>query len=158
MPSSHTFLNAKFRNHGALFYFFFDKTEIKCLKVLLSWLFQVNKYPTLLLYPAGDKSNPVMCSQDMITWFVSQFQFFWWPSTLQVKVSKKSGLKELAAFIKENMRSQDDKTVSSSDQLKDELWKIMHIIWASLYRLMIECATIVLVVLAQGLTRSWISM
>ncbi|XP_008795059.2 protein disulfide isomerase-like 1-5 [Phoenix dactylifera] len=57
---------------------------------------QVNNYPTLLFYPAGDKSNPV-------------------------KVSKKSGLKELAAFIKENMRSQDDRAVSSSDQPKDEL-------------------------------------
>ncbi|XP_010915826.1 protein disulfide isomerase-like 1-5 [Elaeis guineensis] len=57
---------------------------------------QVNNYPTLLFYPAGDKSNPV-------------------------KVSKKSGLKELAAFIKEHMRSQDDRAIPSSDQTKDEL-------------------------------------
>ncbi|KAG1335085.1 putative thiol-disulfide exchange intermediate protein [Cocos nucifera] len=53
---------------------------------------QVNNYPTLLFYPAGDKSNPV-------------------------EVSKKSGLKELAAFIKENMRSQDGRAVSRKDEL-----------------------------------------
>lgn len=57
---------------------------------------QVNNYPTLLFYPAGDKSNPI-------------------------KFSKKSGLKELTAFVKKNMRLHDDSVVSSNDQPKDEL-------------------------------------
>ncbi|URE43250.1 Thioredoxin [Musa troglodytarum] len=48
---------------------------------------QINNYPTLLFYPAGDKSNPI-------------------------KVSKKSNLKELIAFINKNIRSDDGRGIT----------------------------------------------
>ncbi|XP_059640516.1 protein disulfide isomerase-like 1-6 [Cornus florida] len=46
---------------------------------------QVDDYPTLLLYPAGDKSNPI-------------------------KLPTKSNLKDLAALINKNLKGQDQKT------------------------------------------------
>ncbi|XP_009421211.2 protein disulfide isomerase-like 1-5 [Musa acuminata AAA Group] len=58
---------------------------------------QINNYPTLLFYPARDKSNPI-------------------------KVSKKSSLKELIAFINKNIRSDDGRGITDSDHnKKDEL-------------------------------------
>ncbi|ONK59762.1 uncharacterized protein A4U43_C08F10280 [Asparagus officinalis] len=57
---------------------------------------QIDNFPALLFYPVGDKSNPI-------------------------KISKKLNLKELAAFIKENMRSEVNNGVSSKDRTKDEL-------------------------------------
>ncbi|CAL9179041.1 unnamed protein product [Musa hybrid cultivar] len=48
---------------------------------------QINNYPTLLFYPAGDKLNPI-------------------------KVSKKSSLKELIAFINKNIRSNDGRGIT----------------------------------------------
>ncbi|KAJ6838158.1 protein disulfide isomerase-like 1-5 [Iris pallida] len=56
---------------------------------------EVNYFPTLLFYPAGDKANPI-------------------------KLPKKSSLKELAAIIKGNIKITDDTGVST-DQPKDEL-------------------------------------
>ncbi|XP_052160472.1 protein disulfide isomerase-like 1-5 [Oryza glaberrima] len=57
---------------------------------------QINNYPTLLLYPAQDKSNPI-------------------------KLSKKSNLKDMAKFIKEKLQIADVKTVAAGDNVKDEL-------------------------------------
>ncbi|URE43249.1 Thioredoxin [Musa troglodytarum] len=58
---------------------------------------EINNYPTLLFYPAGDKSNPI-------------------------KVSKKSNLKELIAFINKNIRSDDGRGITDSNHnKKDEL-------------------------------------
>ncbi|RWW17708.1 hypothetical protein GW17_00018351 [Ensete ventricosum] len=59
---------------------------------------EINNYPTLVFYPAGDKSNPI-------------------------KVPKKSSLKELIAFINKNIRSDDDgRGITDSDHnKKDEL-------------------------------------
>ncbi|XP_020597975.1 protein disulfide isomerase-like 1-5 [Phalaenopsis equestris] len=57
---------------------------------------QIDNYPALLFYPAGSKSNPI-------------------------KLSKKSSTKELAAFIKENMKSTDGNISSQSNLKKDEL-------------------------------------
>ncbi|CAL9770509.1 unnamed protein product [Musa acuminata subsp. burmannicoides] len=50
---------------------------------------QINNYPTLLFYPARDKSNPI-------------------------KVSKKLSLKELIAFINKNIRSDDGRGITDS--------------------------------------------
>ncbi|XP_042433571.1 protein disulfide isomerase-like 1-5 [Zingiber officinale] len=47
---------------------------------------EINNYPTLLLYPAGDKSNPI-------------------------KVSKKSSLKDLVTFIKMNVKADEDRGI-----------------------------------------------
>jgi len=47
--------------------------------------------------------------------------FFDNENVVQINFSKKSNLKELAAFIKENMKVEDDKGMSSEDQTKDEL-------------------------------------
>ncbi|XP_031501253.1 protein disulfide isomerase-like 1-6 [Nymphaea colorata] len=55
---------------------------------------QVDDFPTLLFYPAGDKSNPI-------------------------KVPTKSSLKELAASISKRIRGEGRE--SSKDQIKDEL-------------------------------------
>ncbi|XP_072958839.1 protein disulfide isomerase-like 1-5 [Typha angustifolia] len=57
---------------------------------------QVNNFPALLFYTAGDKSNPI-------------------------KLSKKSSLKEMIHFVKENARLKDDESLSNADQKKDEL-------------------------------------
>uniref|UniRef100_A0A0D9WM85 protein disulfide-isomerase n=1 Tax=Leersia perrieri TaxID=77586 RepID=A0A0D9WM85_9ORYZ len=57
---------------------------------------QINNYPTLLLYPAQDKSNPI-------------------------KLSKKLNLKDMAKFIKEKLQIPDVKTVAPADNVKDEL-------------------------------------
>uniref|UniRef100_A0A0E0L894 protein disulfide-isomerase n=1 Tax=Oryza punctata TaxID=4537 RepID=A0A0E0L894_ORYPU len=57
---------------------------------------QINNYPTLLLYPAQDKSNPI-------------------------KLSKKSNLKDMAKFIKEKLQIADVKAVAAADNVKDEL-------------------------------------
>ncbi|KAF6176369.1 hypothetical protein GIB67_011158 [Kingdonia uniflora] len=58
---------------------------------------QIDDFPTLLFYSSIDKSNPI-------------------------KVSTKSGLKELAAFIKKKVRVAKDSDVSAQDQsTKDEL-------------------------------------
>ncbi|RRT78684.1 hypothetical protein B296_00003075 [Ensete ventricosum] len=59
---------------------------------------EMNNYPTLVFYPAGDKSNPI-------------------------KVPKKSSLKELIAFINKNIRSDEDgRGITDSDHnKKDEL-------------------------------------
>lgn len=57
---------------------------------------QVDAYPALLFYPSGNKSNPI-------------------------KLSKKLSTKELAAFIKENMRSRSGKLPSQAKAEKDEL-------------------------------------
>ncbi|KAK1289767.1 Protein disulfide isomerase-like 1-5 [Acorus calamus] len=54
---------------------------------------QIDNYPTLLFYPSGDKSNPV-------------------------KVSKKSGLKDMAKFIKTKLKPGAEKNASTE---KDEL-------------------------------------
>lgn len=56
---------------------------------------QIDNYPTLLFYPAGDKSNPI-------------------------KLSKKSSFKVLLAFIKENIKPEDDRGGSSKDQPKND--------------------------------------
>ncbi|CAL9198798.1 unnamed protein product [Musa hybrid cultivar] len=55
---------------------------------------QINNYPTLLFYPAGDKSNPI-------------------------KVSKKSSLKELIAFINKNIRSDDGRGITDSGRERE---------------------------------------
>ncbi|KAF5190178.1 disulfide isomerase-like [Thalictrum thalictroides] len=56
---------------------------------------QVEDFPTLLFYPSGDKSNPI-------------------------KLPTKSSLKDLAAFIKKNVRT--DRGITSQDETsKDEL-------------------------------------
>uniref|UniRef100_A0A0A9DW16 Pdi5 n=1 Tax=Arundo donax TaxID=35708 RepID=A0A0A9DW16_ARUDO len=64
---------------------------------------QVNNYPTLLLYPADDKSKPT-------------------------KLSKKSSVKDLAKLIKEKLQISDVETVAAAadnapavDSVKDEL-------------------------------------
>nr|BAJ88168.1 predicted protein [Hordeum vulgare subsp. vulgare] len=68
---------------------------------------QVNNYPTLLLYPAEDKTNPI-------------------------KLSKKLSLKDMARFIKEKLQisdveikeklqTPDVETVAAADNVKDEL-------------------------------------
>ncbi|BAF18810.1 protein disulfide isomerase-like 1-5 precursor [Oryza sativa Japonica Group] len=57
---------------------------------------QINNYPTLLLYPAQDKSNPI-------------------------KLSKKSNLKDMAKFVKEKLQIADVETVAAGDIVKDEL-------------------------------------
>uniref|UniRef100_A0A3B6TE48 protein disulfide-isomerase n=1 Tax=Triticum aestivum TaxID=4565 RepID=A0A3B6TE48_WHEAT len=68
---------------------------------------QVNNYPTLLLYPAEDKTNPI-------------------------KLSKKLSLKDMARFvkeklqisdveIKEKLQTSDVETVAAADNVKDEL-------------------------------------
>ncbi|OAY78363.1 Protein disulfide isomerase-like 1-5 [Ananas comosus] len=58
---------------------------------------QVTNYPTLLFYPAGDKSKPI-------------------------KLSKKSSLKDMVGFVKEHVRSKDAEAVSNVEQeQKDEL-------------------------------------
>ncbi|KAK3131702.1 hypothetical protein QOZ80_6AG0510150 [Eleusine coracana subsp. coracana] len=57
---------------------------------------QVHDYPTLLLYPAEDKSNPI-------------------------KLSKKSSVKAMAKLIKERLQISDVETVAAADGVKDEL-------------------------------------
>ncbi|PKU86354.1 Protein disulfide isomerase-like 1-6 [Dendrobium catenatum] len=57
---------------------------------------QIDNYPALLFYAAGNKSNPI-------------------------KLSKKSSTTELAAFIKENMKSKTANTSSHDKFKKDEL-------------------------------------
>ncbi|XBI35710.1 hypothetical protein VPH35_121365 [Triticum aestivum] len=68
---------------------------------------QVNNYPTLLLYPAEDKTNPI-------------------------KLSKKLSLKDMARFLKEKLQISDVEikeklqtpnieTVAAADNVKDEL-------------------------------------
>lgn len=57
---------------------------------------QVNNYPTLLLYPAEDKSNPI-------------------------KLSKKSSLKDMVRFIKEKLQVSDAEIVPAAGSIKDEL-------------------------------------
>ncbi|KAJ0962901.1 hypothetical protein J5N97_028023 [Dioscorea zingiberensis] len=58
---------------------------------------QINNYPTLLFYPAGDKFNPI-------------------------KLSKKSSLKELVSFINEKVKIEDGRGAMTVDQeKKDEL-------------------------------------
>ncbi|PAN25644.1 hypothetical protein PAHAL_4G315100 [Panicum hallii] len=63
---------------------------------------KVNNYPTLFIYPAGDKSNPI-------------------------KVSKKSSVKDMAKLIKEKLQISDMETVAATENVppaenvKDEL-------------------------------------
>ncbi|XP_077210075.1 protein disulfide isomerase-like 1-6 [Tasmannia lanceolata] len=57
---------------------------------------QINDYPTLLFYSSGDKANPI-------------------------KLSKNSSLKDLAAFLKTNIKTDEDRGIPSSDLRKDEL-------------------------------------
>jgi len=63
---------------------------------------KVNNYPTLFIYPAGDKSNPI-------------------------KVSKKLSVKDMAKLIKEKLQIPDVETVAATDNVppaenvKDEL-------------------------------------
>ncbi|KAJ1258168.1 hypothetical protein BS78_10G054000 [Paspalum vaginatum] len=60
---------------------------------------KVNNYPTLFLYPAEDKSNPI-------------------------KLSKKSSVKDMAKLIKEKLQIADVETVAAApaaDSVKDEL-------------------------------------
>ncbi|KAK9102679.1 hypothetical protein Sjap_019933 [Stephania japonica] len=58
---------------------------------------QVDDYPSLLFYPANDKLNPI-------------------------KLSNKSNLKELATFIKKNVKTSDDTGISTHEQtIRDEL-------------------------------------
>lgn len=58
---------------------------------------QINNYPTLLFYPAGDKTNPI-------------------------KLSKKSSLKEMINFINEKVKIEDESGPLTVDQeKKDEL-------------------------------------
>ncbi|XP_010249710.1 PREDICTED: protein disulfide isomerase-like 1-6 [Nelumbo nucifera] len=58
---------------------------------------QINDYPTLLFYPSGNKSNPI-------------------------KLSTKSSLKDLAAFINKNVKGVEDKVKPPEEKAtKDEL-------------------------------------
>ncbi|AQL01857.1 protein disulfide isomerase5 [Zea mays] len=57
---------------------------------------KVNNYPTLFLYLAEDKSNPI-------------------------KLSKKSSVKDMAKLIKEKLQIPDVETVAAPDNVKDEL-------------------------------------
>ena len=81
----------------------------KCL--WWSWL-QVDDYPTLLFYPSGDKSDPVS-SKWHIHYSLDYYHILWpcflpdMHSTLQIKLSTKSSLKELAASINKNLKKQD---------------------------------------------------
>lgn len=71
---------------------------------------QVEDYPTLLFYPANDKSNPVNI------WYHHNFYFLDFSSLLalifvkshmQIKLPTKSTLKDLAALINKNLKTQD---------------------------------------------------
>lgn len=58
---------------------------------------QINEFPALLFYPSVDKSNPI-------------------------KLSKKSSLKELIAFINANVKAEENKGMPTSEETtKDEL-------------------------------------
>ncbi|KAG8093886.1 hypothetical protein GUJ93_ZPchr0012g19614 [Zizania palustris] len=57
---------------------------------------QISNYPTLLLYTAEDKSNPI-------------------------KLSKKLNLKDMAKLIKEKLQTPDAEKVAAADNVKDEL-------------------------------------
>lgn len=80
---------------------------------------QVEDYPTLLFYPAADKSNPVIYHRHynltLFILFVSlAFRCLMFVFTLQIKLSTKSGVKELAASINKIVKAQNKVT-------KDEL-------------------------------------
>ncbi|XP_042436795.1 protein disulfide isomerase-like 1-5 isoform X2 [Zingiber officinale] len=58
---------------------------------------EINNYPTLLLYPAGDKSKPI-------------------------KVSKKSSLKDFIAFVKKHAKADEDRGIlDEKEEKKQEL-------------------------------------
>ncbi|KAG6479889.1 protein disulfide isomerase-like 1-5 [Zingiber officinale] len=57
---------------------------------------EINNYPTLLLYPAGDKSKPI-------------------------KVSKKSSLKDFIAFVKKHAKADEDRGILEKEEKKQEL-------------------------------------
>lgn len=88
------------------------------MKLMILYM-QVDDYPSLLFYKAGDKTNPVIAQLilifHVITWsqsMVNPFEnLFWW---LQIKLSTKSSLKDLAGSINKHLKARDKVT-------KDEL-------------------------------------
>lgn len=95
---------------------------------------QVNDYPTLLLYPADDKSNPVRHTEAMQKWcmpfsFCHMLLIALLPCLLEhkIKLSKKSSVKAMAKQIKEELQISDVETVAAADgptaadNVKDEL-------------------------------------
>lgn len=87
---------------------------------------QVNNYPTLALYPAEDKSNPVCLLKQMENMLSyssphGDILFVALYSILQIKLSKKSSLKDMVRFIKEKLQISDAKIVPATDSIKDEL-------------------------------------
>jgi hypothetical protein len=88
---------------------------------------QVNDYPTLLLYPATDKSNPV-CHTETNEKKMSVILFATVIDRgvalsfgMQIKLSKKSSAKALARQIKEKLQISDVESVAAADVVKDEL-------------------------------------
>jgi hypothetical protein len=89
---------------------------------------QVNDYPTLLLYPATDKSNPVCHTEtnekknEYVILFATVIDRGVALSFgMQIKLSKKSSAKALARQIKEKLQISDVESVAAADVVKDEL-------------------------------------
>ena len=73
---------------------------------------QVDDYPTLLFYRAGDKSNPV--SSKLTSCFLQFYVLILYGYliqeicySLQIKLSTKSSLKDLAGSINKHLKARD---------------------------------------------------
>ena len=72
----------------------------------------MDDYPSLFLYKAGDKDSPVIVLHNSLTSIC--LRYFLASSdivihfALQIKLSTKSGSKELAAFINKHTRTKDE--------------------------------------------------
>ncbi|KAK6914881.1 Thioredoxin domain [Dillenia turbinata] len=76
---------------------------------------QVDDYPTLLFYPAGDKSKPVTILGCWLLLIYSRFLKWHWLMkephlVVQMKLSTKAGIKELAAAINKHVKAEDKLT------------------------------------------------
>lgn len=89
-----------------------DITCVNCGKEVLLLDVQVNDYPTLLFYPADDKSNPVMTPSHNPNLYLSPLLFIDFILlmrcyfTVQIKLPTKSSLKELATLVNKHIKAQ----------------------------------------------------
>ncbi|VAI82900.1 unnamed protein product [Triticum turgidum subsp. durum] len=79
---------------------------------------QVNNYPTLLLYPAEDKTNPIKLSKKLSLKDMARFI----KEKLQISdVEIKEKLQISDVEIKEKLQTPEVETVAAADNVKDEL-------------------------------------
>lgn len=83
-------------------------------------MIQVDDYPTILLYKAGEKENPVITIlRGFFFYIFSSFYIYHEASFLhscvaQLKLSTKSSAKEMAVLINKELKSKDP---SAKDEL-----------------------------------------